>query len=165
MYYINTFFLYSLLGFVLENTLFKNTNPTRVSGVLMGPITLVYGLGAVVIMLINKYLIPKIKTKKILKIIISFLIYSVALALVEALSGYLCKIIFQTEMWNYSNKKYHIGKYTCLEWIPIWGILALVITNIIKPFIDKIISLIPKEATYFFILLLSLDVIITLITK
>ena len=68
-------------------------------------------------------------------------------------------------MWNYENKKYHIGKYTCLEYIPIWWTIAIIITYILKPFIDKILKLIPKEATYLFLLILSLDTIITLITK
>ena len=165
MYYLNSFLLYSLLGFIMESTLFKNTSPLKTSGVLNGPITLVYGLGGIAIILINKYIISKIKTNKTIKIIIFFIIYAIALAIVEFISGYLCKLIFGVEMWNYENKKYHIGKYTCLEYIPIWGTIAIIITYILKPFIDKILKLIPKEATYLFLLILSLDTIITLITK
>lgn len=149
----------------MESTIFKNKSQVKTSGVLNGPLTLVYGLGGLTIILIDKYIISKIKTNKILKIIISFFIYAITLGIIEYISGYLCKIIFGVEMWNYSNKKYHIGKYTCLEYIPIWGIIAIIITYILKPFIDKVLKLIPKEATYFFILLTFLDIIVTLITK
>jgi len=68
-------------------------------------------------------------------------------------------------MWNYTHKKYNIGKYICLEYVPIWGLLGVIITYILKPFIDKVIKLIPKEATYFFTIILLLDLVITIITK
>ena len=66
MYYINSFFLYSLLGFIVESTIFKNTI-LKPSGVLNGPITLVYGVGGIVLLIVNKYIIDKIKTNKIIK--------------------------------------------------------------------------------------------------
>ena len=47
----------------------------------------------------------------------------------------------------------------------VWGIYGLITTYIIKPYIDKIIKLIPKDLTYISILILALDIIITIITK
>lgn len=148
----------------MESTLYKNTR-LKPSGVLNGPVTLVYGIGGIVLILVNKYIIDKIKTNKILKIIISFFIYAVLLTLVEFICGNLCNIIFDVDMWNYSNKKYNIGKYICLEYIPIWGLLGIFITYVAKSFFDKVIKLIPKQVIYLFYLILVLDFIITLITK
>ena len=148
----------------MESTLYKNTK-LKASGVLNGPITLVYGVGGIVLILVNKYIIDKIKTNKIFKIIISFFIYAISLTLVEFICGYLCNIIFDVDMWNYSSKRYNIGKYICLEFIPIWGLLGVLVTYVAKPFFDKVIKLIPKQVTYFFYLILVLDFIITLITK
>lgn len=148
----------------MESTLYKNTT-LKSSGVLRGPLTLVYGLGGIFLILVDKYIIDKIKIRKILKIIISFFIYAIVLILVELICGYLCNLIFGIDMWNYTNKEYNIGKYICLEYIPIWGLLGVIISNIVKPFIDKIINLISKEATYFFYLILTLDFIITLLTR
>ena len=54
MYYLNSFLLYGLLGFIMESTLFKISEPSRVSGVLYGPITLVYGLGGIALTLADK---------------------------------------------------------------------------------------------------------------
>ncbi len=149
----------------MESTLFKNTTVARTSGVLNGPITIVYPLGALAIILLDKYLISKIKINKKLKLIISFIIYSIILGLIEYICGYLCNIIFNIDMWNYTNKKYHIGKYTCLEYIPIWGLLALIITNILKPYINKIIKIIPREFTYFLSFIFILDLLITILIK
>lgn len=164
MYYLNSFLLYSFLGFVMESTLYKNTKLKK-SGVLNGPVTLVYGVGGIALILIDKYIISKIHTSKIIKIIISFFIYAVLLTLVELVCGHLCNIIFDVDMWNYTSKKYNIGKYICLEFIPIWGLLGVLITYVLKPFFDKVIKLIPKEATYLLTFILVLDFIITLITK
>ena len=148
----------------MESTLYKNTT-LKPSGALHGPVTLVYGLGGITLILINKYIIRKIKTNKIIKIIVSFIIYSIALTIVELISGYLCNLIFDIDMWNYTDKKYNIGKYICIELVPIWGLLGVLITYILKPFIDKVIKLIPKEFTYFCYFILVLDFIVTLVTK
>lgn len=148
----------------MESTPFKNTT-LKPSGVLNGPVTLVYGVGGIVLILINKYIIDKIKLNKVLKIIISFILYAIVLTLVELICGYICNIIFNIDMWNYTNKKYNIGRYICLEYIPIWGLLGVLITYILKPFLDKVIKLIPKEGTYFFTTILLLDIVITIITK
>ena len=148
----------------MESTIYKNTKLNR-SGVLNGPVTLVYGVGGIVLILINKYIIDKIHINKIVKVVISFFIYALLLTLVELICGYLCNIIFDVDMWNYTSKKYNIGKYICLEFVPIWGLLGVLITYVLKPFLDKVIGLIPKEWTYFSYFVLVLDLIITLVTK
>lgn len=148
----------------MESTLYKNTKLKK-SGVLNGPVTLVYGVGGIALILIDKYIISKIHTSTIIKIIISFFIYAVLLTLVELVCGHLCNIIFDVDMWNYTSKKYNIGKYICLELVPIWGLLGVLVTYVLKPFFDKVIKLIPKEATYLLTFILVLDFIITLITK
>ena len=54
----------------MESTLFKNTSRGRTSGILKGPITMVYAVGGIAIILLDKYLMPRIKTNKIIKLII-----------------------------------------------------------------------------------------------
>ena len=50
----------------MESTLFKNTSRGRTSGILKGPITMVYAVGGIAIILLDKYLMPRIKTNKII---------------------------------------------------------------------------------------------------
>ena len=50
----------------MESTIFKNTSRGRTSGILKGPITMVYAVGGIAIILLDKYLMPRIKTNKII---------------------------------------------------------------------------------------------------
>ena len=61
MYYIKTFLLYSLLGFIMESTLYKIKLVNKHSGIFYGPVTAVYGVGIISIVLLNKYFFKKIK--------------------------------------------------------------------------------------------------------
>ena len=47
MYYIKIFLLYSLLGFIMESTLYKVKTINKHSGIFTGPMTAVYGVGIV----------------------------------------------------------------------------------------------------------------------
>ena len=55
MFYINCFLLYSILGYLLETLAAFITKSNFKSGILFGPWTPVYGLGAVLIILISRY--------------------------------------------------------------------------------------------------------------
>ncbi len=165
MYYINSFFIYSVIGFLMESALYKIFSIDNYSGFLSGPITPVYGIGVLIILITNKYIIEKIKTNRFLKIIISFFVFAILLSLIELLGGVLLKELLNVELWNYSNKKYNIGKYMCLELALVWGVFSLLFIYFIKPFMDRFIKKIPKKATYVFIIAFAIDIIYSLIFK
>ena len=165
MYYIKNFLLYSLLGFVMESTLFKITNSLKYSGIFYGPMTTVYGFGILALLLLNKHLLPKIKCNKILKLIFEFIIFTITLTLIEFIGGNVLKILFNIDMWDYSNKAFNIGKYVCLQLALIWGFLGVLFINIFKPFTDKILSKITDKETYLFLTIFIIDLFLVLITK
>ena len=165
MYYINSFFIYSVIGFLMESALYKIFSIDNYSGFLSGPITPVYGIGVLIILITNKYIIEKIKTNRFLKIIISFFVFAILLSLIELLGGVLLKELLNVELWNYSNKKYNIGKYMCLELALVWGVFSLLFIYFIKPFMDRFIKKIPKKATYVFVIAFAIDIIYSLIFK
>ena len=165
MYYINSFFVYSVLGFIMESTLYKIFSIDNYSGFLSGPITPIYGVGVLIILFINKYLIEKINTNHFFKLIISFFNFAILLSLIEALGGYLLKSLFDIELWNYTNKKYNIGSYMCLELSFIWGLFSLLFIYVIRPFMDKIIKKIPRKFSYIFIILFIIDIFYSVIFK
>ena len=165
MYYINSFFIYSVIGFLMESALYKIFSIDNYSGFLSGPITPVYGIGVLIILITNKYIIEKIKTNRFLKIIINFFVFAILLSLIELLGGVLLKELLNVELWNYSNKKYNIGKYMCLELALVWGVFSLLFIYFIKPFMDKFIKKIPKKATYVFVIAFAIDIIYSLIFK
>lgn len=165
MYYIKIFLLYSIFGFIMESTLYKNIQINKHSGIFFGPVTAVYGIGIISLELLNKYIFKKMKSNKFLKLIIEFITITLILSLIEYLGGTILNSLFGIDMWDYSKEKIHFGKYLCLRNSIIWGLLGLAYINIFKPFTDKIINQITKKETYLFLSLFTLDLIITLITK
>ena len=165
MYYIKIFLLYSLLGFIMESTLYKNIKINKHSGIFLGPITAVYGVGIIALELLNKYLFKKLKLNKLLKVIIEFIIITLILSLIEYLGGTILNYLFDIDMWDYSNEKIHFGKYVCLRNSIIWGLLGLAYIYIFNPFTDKILNQLSKKEAYLFLIIFIIDLIITLITK
>ena len=159
MYYLNYFFIFSIIGHIIESFIYYNGN----SGILLGWWTPIYGSGVVIILLINN-LISKIKTNKIIRILILFIMSAILLSIIEAIGGYLIEWIFNYSFWDYSDYKFNIGKYTALEMGIIWGLCSIIV-HFINPFFDKIISKIPKYFTYILIILFILDLFFTIIIK
>ena len=160
MYYLNYFLIFSILGHFLESFFYSSGD----SGILFGYWTPIYGIGIVVILLIYKW-INKFKFNKLLKILYLFLFSAIILSIIEALGGYLIKWIFNIELWNYTNHKFNIGRYTSLEMSLIWGLCSILVICFIKPVIDKIIKKIPKILTYILLNIFVIDIILTLIIK
>ena len=165
MFYTKIFLLYSVLGFIMESTLYKVKIINKHSGIFYGPITAVYGIGIISIELLNKHLFKKINCNKIVKILIEFLILTVTLSIIEYIGGNILKILFDIDMWDYSKLKYNFGKYVCLQNSIIWGILGVAYIYIFKSFTDKLLKQITKKETYIFLIIFIIDTILTLITK
>ena len=102
MYYLNYFIIFSILGHFLESLFYASGD----SGIFLSYWTPIYGIGTIIILLINKY-IDKFKINKIFKIIFLFVLSSITLAIIEAIGGYLIKWIFNLELWDYSNHKFN----------------------------------------------------------
>ena len=165
MYYLKIFLLYSLLGFIMESTLFKIKLSKKHSGIFYGPMTAVYGVGVLSIELLNKYFFKKIKCHKIIKLLIEFITLTIILSLIEYLGGNILNYLFDIDMWDYSNIKPNFGKYICLQNSIIWGILGTIYIHIFKPFTDKIIKTITLKETYLFLTIFIIDTILVLINK
>lgn len=165
MYYINSLFFYSLLGFCLESTVYKIHHSKRHSGIFYGPVTFVYGFGVLSLILLKKYFLDKLHINKILKIILTFLLCWITLTLIEWLGGNILYQIFQINMWNYSKKPFHCGKYICLELSLVWGIFGTIYIYYLKDFFDQFIQLIPKKLTIALLIINSIDLLFVLINK
>ena len=165
MYLLNCFFLYSILGFLLESTFNLIVIHHFKSGILYGPWTPVYGIGAILTIIISNKIFKKLKTTKLKETIIVFLILSVTLTLIEWIGGILIEKFFSITMWNYKKFNFNIGKYISLEMALIWGIISIILIYFIKPLIDKIEKKIPKKLTITLSTLFIIDLIITTIIK
>ena len=164
MYYLKCFILYSILGFIFESVVYKVSGSNDHSGVLLGPYTLVYGFGGLFTVIINNW-VSKFDINIVLKYILLFIIFTVICTLTEYIIGHLINIIFKFDKWNYLDKKWPIGKYICLEYAFVWGMLATSIIYFLKPFFDKCLLMVPNNTTLFIFTIMMIDLIYTLISK
>lgn len=163
MYYINCFFIYSLLGFLFETMVSKVTGNHFNSGILYGPLTPIYGIGVVLIIFISKYFFLNLHMPRWMETIIVFFILIVVLTLIEWIGGILIEKLFGVVFWDYTHLKWNIGKYISVEISLIWGFLSIILIYFIKPFLDKFVHQIPSLVTYLLLAYFFADVIATYI--
>lgn len=162
--YINCFFIFSILGFIIESLLAFIFNYKFNSGFLYGPYSIVYGIGSIIIILTYKFLNKRIKDKYILKYFLLFLISSLLLTILEIIGGYLIEFIFHKVFWKY-NDNIILFKYSSLKMLIIFGISSIIFIKLIYPLFLKINKHIPKLITQILILVFMFDLILTFILK
>lgn len=165
MYYINSFFLYSLFGFIMESDVYKISNSVRHSSIFYGPVTTVYGFGVLSLIIIDKLFLSKINCNKYFKIILTFVLCMIILSVIEFLGGNILHMLFNIDMWNYSNKPIHFGKYLCLDLCLLWGVFGVLYLYVIRKYTDKIVNVIPKSGSILFCIIFLVDLLMVLINK
>lgn len=165
MYYINCFFVYSIIGFFFEHLIYLLLNHQGDSGILYGPWTPVYGIGILIIIIVSDFIFKNLHASKFLQTLVIFIAIVVLLTTIEFLGGILIEKIFNMTFWNYENLKFHIGKYIALEVSLGWGILSIFVVYVVKPLLDKVIVKIPSWLTIMCICFFLVDAVSTLLLK
>ena len=165
IYYVNSLYVYSFFGFVMESMVYKFKYLNMHSGIFYGPITEVYGFGVIALIILKKYLIDKIKCNKYLKVFVTFILCAIILTLIEYIGGSTLNVIFDIDMWDYTKKEFNFGKYICLDLALIWGLFGTLYIYYVKRYVDKFIDLISFKATFLFVVINIVDTFFTLITK
>lgn len=160
MIYLNIFYFFSIVGYILETLFIKNYN----SGILYFPWTPVYGIGILIAIFI-KNKIKKKSPKKLLEIFIHFVGCTFILSCLEFIGGHLIELIFNKVYWNYDSFKYNLGKYISLETALIWGISSTKTVYLIYPYLSKILKKVPKWWTIVLTTIFLIDIIVTFIVK
>lgn len=165
MYYLNTFLIYSILGFLLETIRSFFVNSKFTSGILYGPWTPIYGFGIVLVILISNYLFSHLHLSRWLETFITFIIITLVLTLLEWLGGVLIEKIFHVVFWDYSKEELSIGKYISLSKSLIWGVGSIIFIYVLKPLLEGLIKHIPIPVTVILTLLMIFDLILTFVNK
>lgn len=132
MYSYFYFLIYGFLGWTMETTMFSIEEKRFVNrGFLNGPICPIYGVG----MLLILGSLSSFKDN----IILLFILGGLFATIVEYIVGYLLEKLFYTRWWDYSEKKFNIKGYICLENSIGWCILSVVMIKYVQPYISDFV--------------------------
>ncbi len=158
MEYIGTLFLlylvYSFIGWIIEvvGELIKHKKFVN-RGFLIGPYCPIYGFGAIAITL-NL-------TRYYNNLIVLFTMAILICGLLEYFTSFIMEKLFHARWWDYSNMKYNINGRICLETLVPFGILGVLIIQVLNPFFIRILSNIPSFVTIILAILFFIDNIIS----
>lgn len=159
MYYLKVLYFFSFLGFVMESNVYKLSNSNKHSGIFKGPITMVYGFGVLALVLLDKYLFGSVDLFKYFNFIMVFVVCMVVLTFIEWLGGNILNKTLGIDMWDYSSKPYHYGKYICLDLALTWGLMGAIYLVFLKGFFDGFINLIPNGLMWIVLVLNVIDIL------
>ena len=131
------FIIYSFLGWCLES-IYKTIilkKPTN-SGFLYGPFCPMYGIGALLMIILGRF-----STNIVMIFLVAFIVFSVW----EYIVAIILEKLFKTKYWDYSNLKFNIKGRVCLKNSIYWGILGVLLVYIVQPTIENLTKLIPLD--------------------
>ena len=143
-YYFFLFFIYSVLGWIIETT-YASINQKKLvdRGFLIGPYCPIYGFGAVIgVLYLTQY------KNNILTV---FILGAIIACITEYITSYIMEKIFKARWWDYSNQSFNINGRICGKNALLFGICSIVIIYIIEPTIDFLI----KKINYKILIILS----------
>lgn len=132
--------IFSIIGLIIETIYGYATTGILESrkGLIWGPFCPVYGVGAVVLIL----LLNHVDQKNYFKLFIyGFLIGAVS----EYIMSYMLEAFYGIRFWDYTYTGKDINGRICTIYSVFWGFLAILLMKVIKPLIDKLINKIPKK--------------------
>lgn len=135
-YYFLLFFIYSVLGWIIESSLVSFYEKKFVNrGFLIGPYCPIYGYGSLAMILyLDQYKDNAITV---------FLLGVVICTILEYFTSYIMEVLFKTRWWDYSDKKFNLNGRVCGKNAILFGIGGIFIIYVAQPFLTKILSFIP----------------------
>lgn len=132
------FYLFAFCGWVYECifVFIRDKKPIN-RGFLVGPILPLYGFGAVTVYLV---LLPFSKIPTLL-----YLMGMLLATVLEYVTAWLLEVCFHTKWWDYSNEPYNFQGRIALIPSMFWGVLSLVMFDVLQPVANYIITAIPKH--------------------
>jgi len=126
------FIIFSFLGWLMETVLCTYNEKEFINrGFLNGPYCPIYGTGmCMIIFFLSRF------ENNIPALFIFGMILTTAL---EYAVGDALERLFKAKWWDYSHKKFNIKGYVCLEITLCWGVLCVVMMEVVVPFFDTLI--------------------------
>lgn len=159
--YIALFAIYSFCGWIIE-VIYRSVTQRRFvnAGFLYGPFVPIYGVGALVLVLLQYlfqswHFVPRI------------IIFGLALSIIEYLVSYFSEKIFKLVLWDYSENKFNLHGRVCLRFSLFWTALAIIFVTYVHPVTLQIVAMIDsfyiKIAAAGFVIYYLIDYVFALI--
>ena len=124
--YFILFIIYSFAGWIMETLWVSWCNKRLVDrGFLIGPYCPIYGLGALLIVL----LLSKLSFSPILVFLMTVLVCGA----LEYFASWIMEKIFKARWWDYSNVKFNLNGRICLKNLIAFGIMGIAVIYVINP--------------------------------
>ena len=150
--------IFSILGLIVETIYGYATTGILESrkGLILGPFCPIYGVGAVIILL----LLDRFKGHKV-----KLFIYGAILgSFIEYILSFMLEAMYGSRFWSYSNFMNTNGRI-CLLYSAFWGVLSIILIEFVKKYIDKFIDKIKGKARIItdiaLIIFFSVDILLT----
>lgn len=138
-FWINCFFTFSLIGYILECVVltFENHQLVYNRGFVHGPFCVIYGFGAV-----GAGLLLAPLSDNMLKLYFGSMLMATTMELVTAR---IMIWLFGAFWWDYSHKKYNYKGIICLESSLGWGVLGVIFFRILNAHVQAMVARIPEH--------------------
>lgn len=156
------FFLYSFLGWCMEigyNGITEGHYVNR--GFLNGPVCPIYGVGGTLVVLC----LTPLKSN----IVFLFSVSVILCTVIEFITGWVLFKLYKTRWWDYSDKKFNVGGFICLQFSVGWGFACIGLMYFLHPLLyDTLIYKAPTVLKVIAVIVLGVtfitDLIATVIT-
>lgn len=157
-FYVLCLTIYSFIGWALETVLCSIDAKKFVNrGFLNGPFCPIYGFGAILILLVLQPFAGNL--------LLLFLAGILLTSVLEYVTGYLLERIFSMKWWDYSGRFMNIKGRVCLANALAFGVLAVVLTWYIHPFVSFWLHKIPAAvlfwAAWFLLIYFIVDTVLS----
>ena len=127
--YFVLFIIYSFAGWVMETIWVSWCNKRLVDrGFLIGPYCPIYGFGALlIIILLNRFSYNPC---------LLFLMTTIICGVLEYFASWCMEKLFKARWWDYSNRKLNLNGRICLGNLIAFGIMGLVVTYFVNPYVE-----------------------------
>lgn len=144
------FYVYGFLGWCLESLYVSFLQKKWVNrGFLRAPILPIYGSGALCIL----WVCLPVKANFLAVFVLGIIFPTI----LEYITGWAMELLFKMRYWDYSDKKYNINGYICLESTIEWGFLSTFLVHVIHPPVGQFVVNQPRAA------LIAVVVVITVV--
>lgn len=133
------FYFYCFAGWCIESTHVSiRTRKLTNRGFMRGPFLPLYGSGAIMMLVVSMPFQDSI--------VLTYLAGCVGATILEYITGVTMEALFKVRYWDYSNQKFNFQGHICLGTTLAWGVLTILMTEVVHVPVEKLMLSIPGKA-------------------